>query len=110
MKVTAKDLTLEEKVALVKGASFFRMSGVKSKGMDGLLCLDGGTGLNFEQLFGDFCSLDEEKKKYFGSKILQNVITFYYEPGKLSACMMWHLRWEKKQRHMELICCWERLM
>ena len=84
MKVTAKDLTLEEKVALVKGASFFRMSGVKSKGMDGLLCLDGGTGLNFEQLFGDFCSLDEEKKKYFGSKILQNVITFYYEPGKLN--------------------------
>ena len=73
--ITAKDLTLEEKVALVKGASFFRMSGVKSKGMDGLLCLDGGTGLNFEQLFGDFCSLDEEKKKYFGSKILQNVIT-----------------------------------
>ena len=84
MKVTAKDLTLEEKVALVKGASFFRMSGVKSKGLDGLLCLDGGTGLNFEQLFGDFCSLDEEKKKYFGSKILQNVITFYYEPGKLN--------------------------
>ena len=84
MKVTAKDLTLEEKVALVKGASFFRMSGVESKGMDGLLCLDGGTGLNFEQLFGDFCSLDEEKKKYFGSKILQNVITFYYEPGKLN--------------------------
>ena len=76
--VKAKDLTLEEKISLVKGVSFFHMSGVESKGLKGIFCLDGGTGINFEQLFGDFCSTDEEMRKYFGSKILQNVITYYY--------------------------------
>ncbi len=84
MKVTAKDLSLEEKVRLVKGASFFRMAGIEEKGLDGLLCLDGGTGINFEQLFGDFCSVDEEMQKYFGSKTLKNVIAYYYEPEKLN--------------------------
>lgn len=79
MKITAKDLTLEEKIELVKGAGFFRMSGVESKGLEGIFCLDGGTGLNFEQLFGDFCSSDEEMHKYFGSKTLQNVISHYYD-------------------------------
>lgn len=83
MKVTAKDLTIEEKVALVKGVSFFRTAGVESRGVKGLLCLDGGTGLNFEQLFGDFCSTSDEMEKYFGSKTLQTVIANYYTPDKL---------------------------
>lgn len=84
MKVTSKELTIEEKVKLVKGASFFRMAGVEEKGIEGLLCLDGGTGINFEQLFGDFCSTDEEMQKYFGSKTLRNVIESYYAPEKLN--------------------------
>lgn len=82
--ITAKNLTLEEKISLVKGLSFFHMAPVESKGLEGIFCLDGGTGINFEQLFGDFCSTDKEMRKYFGSKILQNVIAHYYEPEKLS--------------------------
>lgn len=84
MKTTANDLTIEEKISLVKGVSFFHMSGVESKGLEGIFCLDGGTGINFEQLFGDFCSMDKDMRKYFGSKVLQNVIAYYYEPEMLS--------------------------
>ena len=88
--ITAKDLTLEEKISLVKGVSFFHMSPVESKGLQGIFCLDGGTGINYEQLFGDFCSTDKEMRKYFGSKTLQNVITHYYEPEMLNEeeCML----------------------
>ncbi len=84
MQMNIKDLTTEEKVNLIKGVSFFRMAKILSQGFEGLFCLDGGTGLNFEQMFGDFCCVDEEMKKYFGSKTLQNVIANYYAPEKLN--------------------------
>ena len=85
MDITVKDLTTEEKVALVKGVSFFRMAQILSKNVKGIFCLDGGTGVNFEQMFGDFCCVNEEQQKYFGSKTLQNVIVNYYTPEKLNA-------------------------
>ena len=84
MEMNIKLLSTEEKVNLVKGVSFFRMAKIPSQGFEGLFCLDGGTGLNFEQMFGDFCCVDEEKKKYFGSRTLQNVIAYYYAPEKLN--------------------------
>lgn len=97
MKITAKNLTTEEKIALVKGVSFLRMAGVPSKNLKGIFCLDGGTGVNFEQLFGDFCSVSEEMHKYFGSKTLQNVITNYYEPENLNKEELKLYKWITEQ-------------
>ena len=50
-------MTLEEKVSLVQGASFFGTQEIERLGLPRIQFLDGGTGINFEQLFGDFCDL-----------------------------------------------------
>ncbi|MBR6483570.1 MAG: hypothetical protein IKT14_01000, partial [Clostridiales bacterium] len=42
-----------EKASLLCGASSFRTTGVPGKGVPGVMMLDGGTGINFEQLFSD---------------------------------------------------------
>ncbi len=97
MRMMAKDLTLEEKIALVKGVSFFHMAGIPDKGINGVFCLDGGTGINFEQLFGDFCCISEEMHHYFGSKTLQNVIANYYEPENLNEEELNLRKWITKQ-------------
>ena len=47
------DMTIEEKASLLCGASSFRTKGVPERGIPGIKMLDGGTGMNFEQLFSD---------------------------------------------------------
>lgn len=81
-------MTLDEKAALVNGATFFGLNSVERLGVPSLMTLDGGTGINFEQLFGDFYSKEEIKAEstngMMGSSVLANVIENYYHPERLS--------------------------
>lgn len=81
-------MTLEEKATLVNGASFFGMAGLERFDISALQLLDGGTGMNFEQLFGDLYSRAEKETNstngMVGSTVLTHVIDRYYEPGKLT--------------------------
>ena len=85
--LTINELTAEEKATLCCGKSFFQMAGVPRLGLKGLRLLDGGTGLNFEQLFGDFCSEVSMQMESTGgmasSGSLNRVIEYFYEPEKL---------------------------
>ena len=81
-------MTLEEKAALVNGASFFGMAGMERFDIPALQLLDGGTGMNFEQLFGDMYSRAEKDTNstngMVGSTVLTHVIDYFYEPEKLT--------------------------
>lgn len=81
-------MTLEEKAALVNGASFFGMAGLERFDIPALQLLDGGTGMNFEQLFGDLYSRAEKETNstngMVGSTVLTHVIDWFYEPEKLT--------------------------
>lgn len=82
-----EQMTLEEKAALVNGGSFFGMRGIERLGVERLQVLDGGTGMNFEQLFGDFYSQKEVLEStngMVGSTLLSHVIESFYEPEKLN--------------------------
>lgn len=48
------EMTLEEKALLLSGETFFRTRKLDKYGIPHMQLLDGGTGLNFEQLFGDW--------------------------------------------------------
>ena len=82
-------MTTEEKAKLVNGETFFGTATMPEHGIRKLQFLDGGTGLNFEQLFGEFCSresvLEGNENSMFGSRKLQKAIEYYYEPEKLNA-------------------------
>ncbi|MBE6848824.1 MAG: hypothetical protein E7502_02835 [Ruminococcus sp.] len=88
--VTNKKLdafTLEEKAVFVNGATFFGAPALPQHGIARLQLLDGGTGMNFEQLFGDFYSAAAESEStngMIGSTLLQHVIDYYYEPERLN--------------------------
>lgn len=75
------DLSLDEQIALVNGASFFGTSAIPEKGIPRLQLLDGGTGINFEQLFGDF--LSSSGLDGIGGDALRNVLRYFYTPEKL---------------------------
>lgn len=86
-------MTIEEKAALVCGASSFTTNGVPSLGIDGLQVLDGGTGINYEQLFGDLIrswsrnSETAEERELFASITMtenKNIYKNYFRPDKLS--------------------------
>lgn len=81
-------LSIEEKAALVCGATFFGLNGAERCDVPSLMTLDGGTGINFEQLFGDFFSKEEVKAEstngMMGSSVLSEVIENYYHPHLLS--------------------------
>ena len=81
-------MTLEEKATLVNGASFFGLAGLERFDIPALQLLDGGTGMNFEQLFGDLYSRAEKETNstngMVGSTVLTHVIDWYYEPEKLT--------------------------
>lgn len=81
-------MTTEEKAKVVNGETFFGTVTMPEYGIKKLQFLDGGTGLNFEQLFGEFCSrervLNGNEDSMFGSRKLQKVIEYYYEPEKLN--------------------------
>lgn len=84
-----EQMTLEEKARLVNGATFFGMASIDRLGVPRLQLLDGGTGMNFEQLFGDYYSQMEEDTNstngMMGSTILSHVINDYYHPERLNA-------------------------
>lgn len=80
-------ITPEEKAGLVCGYSFFGIAGIESLGIKDFQVLDGGTGINYEQLFGDICSksnLAGRKKALSEGMSLINVIKYYYNPEYLS--------------------------
>ncbi len=83
-----KQMTLEEKARLVNGAGFFRTAEIKRFSIEQLQLLDGGTGINFEQLFGDMAEAGgyqaDSTNGMVGSTSLTNVIEYYFEPEKLS--------------------------
>ena len=83
-----KEMTLEEKARLVCGATFFGMAGIPRLDIPRMQLLDGGTGMNFEQLFGDMADLHELKvdstNGMVGSTVLMHVIEYFFEPEKLT--------------------------
>ena len=80
-------MSLEEKARLVNGATFFGMAAMEHLGVARMQLLDGGTGINFEQLFGDMTDLEkmcvDSTNGMVGSTVLKHVIEYYYEPEKL---------------------------
>ena len=98
---TLARMTLDEKAALVCGATFFGMNGVERLGVPSLMLLDGGTGINFEQLFGDFFSKEEAAGEstngMMGSSSLARVIEDYYHPERLSEDDLRVYEWVKER-------------
>ncbi len=94
-KSKISQMTISEKAALVHGASFFGTAEFPKLGIRRLQLLDGGTGINFEQLFGDFFTRNDntEDIKPQGS-VLSNVIKNYYHEENLN---------EEEKRIRELI-------
>lgn len=82
------EMTLEEKARLVNGATFFGMTEIKRLGIPRMQLLDGGTGMNFEQLFGDMADVGklavDSTNGMVGSTVLTHVIECYFEPDKLT--------------------------
>ncbi len=75
------NLNQQEQIRLVNGASFFGTSEIPEKNIPRLQLLDGGTGINFEQLFGDF--LSSSGLDGIGGSDLRNVLKYFYTPESL---------------------------
>lgn len=75
------ELTVNEQIRLVNGGSFFGTASIPEKNIPSLQLLDGGTGMNFEQLFGDM--LSREGLGGIGGEALRAVLKYCYEPEKL---------------------------
>ena len=54
-----KNMTLEEKSHLVNGATFFGSYGIDRLGVPRMQLLDGATGMNLEQVFGDMTEYED---------------------------------------------------
>ncbi len=95
------EMTLEEKASLVNGATFFGTGGIERLSIPELMLLDGGTGINFEQLFGDFLSKEEISAEstngMMGKSSLARVIEHYYEPEHLNEEEMELRSWIEKR-------------
>lgn len=74
----------EKKAEAVNGFSFFKMRDPLSESNGTLQLLDGGTGINFEQLFGDIYESDSELMKKYKRSTLNSVIKYYYNEEKLN--------------------------
>lgn len=112
IKETISNMTLEEKARLVNGATFFGTQAFPGHQIPRMQLLDGATGMNLEQLFGDltqneiFCSSDEFKEMYgadakprnmIGSTPLVHVIEHFFEPELLKEDELPLYRWIKKK-------------
>ena len=53
IKNILEQMTIEEKATMVCGASNFSTAAVPECGVPAIRMLDGGTGINYEQLIGD---------------------------------------------------------
>ncbi|MBQ8317495.1 MAG: glycoside hydrolase family 3 C-terminal domain-containing protein [Lachnospiraceae bacterium] len=86
IKDIISSMTLEEKAKLVNGATFFGSAAIERLDIPRMQLLDGGTGMNFEQLFGDMTQVfNYSDENMIGSSPLINVIDSYYEPERLEA-------------------------
>ena len=107
-------MTLDEKAHLVNGATFFGTYPVERLDIPRMQTLDGATGMNLEQVFGDMTEYEnwsdaEERKEIdadtskpvniIGSTMLVDVIENYFEPEKLTDKEKVLYRWIKK--HMD---------
>ncbi len=75
--------TADEQISLVNGANFFGTTAIPEKNVPPLQLLDGGTGINFEQLFGDF--LSKSGIDGIGGDFLRDVLKNFYSPEKLES-------------------------
>lgn len=75
------ELTTDEQIRMVNGQSFFGMGELPHKGVPRIQMLDGGTGLNFEQLFGDIMEKAERPEK--GTAVFRKVLENFYQPDLL---------------------------
>lgn len=73
--------TIQEQIRLVNGATFFGTGELPEKNILRLQMLDGGTGINFEQLFGDFLSV--AGRDGIGGDTIRNVLNYFYTPERL---------------------------
>jgi len=80
-EVILSRMTLEEKARLLCGATSFGTTGIDRLGIPALQLLDGGTGINYEQLF-DSCFKAEASA--FGGEVLQEVSENFCFPENLS--------------------------
>lgn len=74
-------LTQAQQIRLVNGASFFGTGEIPEQEIPRLQLLDGGTGINFEQLFGDF--LSSSGLDGIGGSALRHVLAYFYTPELL---------------------------
>ncbi len=101
MSETIKKLTLEEKARLVGGETFFATVDMSQHDIPKLQFLDGGPGLNFEQLFGEFRSrvrvygLDDSVEAT--GRMMQKMTTDFYNPEVLSEAEMELRDWLMKK-------------
>lgn len=68
-----KEMTLEEKAKLVTGNSAFTLYGIERLGIPSATVLDGGTGVNFYQYYGDLCERVYEREGNKGTTISKKV-------------------------------------
>ena len=79
--MTNLKFTTEEQISLVNGANFFGTTEIPEKDVPALQLFDGGTGINFEQLFGDF--LSKSGIEGIGGDALRDVLKNFYTPEEL---------------------------
>lgn len=86
IKKTVSEMTVADKARLLCGTSPFSIGGFESAAgtVPELNMQDGGTGINFEHLFGH-CIIDEELTKKFSPEEGMNVIRNFYDADKLTA-------------------------
>ena len=71
-----QQMTPEEKVQLLNGGSSFGSFPIERLGIPRIQFLDGGTGMNWEQLMGDWMSVD--------TGTVREVLSHFNEPDCLS--------------------------
>ncbi|MDO5127651.1 MAG: glycoside hydrolase family 3 N-terminal domain-containing protein [Eubacteriales bacterium] len=79
-------MTLEEKATLVGGSSIFGSAEMSKHHIPRLQFLDGGTGINFEQLFSDFATRftePEGENNIYNTEQLAEVRKKFYKPEQL---------------------------
>lgn len=76
-------LTDEQKASLICGAGFFSTREISEYGIRRMQFLDGGTGMNFEQLFNDIF-VDEVVKEGYTREQLDHVIHNFYKLDNLT--------------------------
>lgn len=93
IKTILEQMTIEEKANMVCGASNFCTADASRYGVPAIRMLDGGTGINYEQLIADLIlswrtnPRDEEEAwlmKDFSATEERNVIFDYFRPDKLT--------------------------